>query len=321
MARIAFAAAMERVELGTSGVSVSRIGLGMWQAGGKNWGSDVNDRDCVRAIVRAQELGVDLVDTAEGYGEGHSEEVVGKAIKEVGRDNLTIATKIAGYHMRDRDVQRAVRASLKRLGVREIDLYQVHWPDPWDQVPFREGFRALERLWKRGVIRAIGVSNFAVRDLKDAQSHLARAEIASNQVRYNLLQREIEAEVLPFCRREKIPILAWSPLAQGVLAGKYTVRRKPKDSIRKQNDLFSTHNLTEAEKVLRVLRGIANARGKTVAQVALAWLAKDPLVIPIPGAKRPAQAEENAGAAEIRFTQEELRRIEAASRRVRLETF
>ena len=312
---------MDRVELGESGVSVSRIGLGMWQAGGKNWGSDVNDRDCVRAIVRAHELGVDLVDTAEGYGEGHSEEVVGKAIKEVGRDNVVIATKIAGYHMRERDVERACRRSLKRLGVRAIDLYQVHWPDPWDQVPFKEGFRALERLWKRGVIRAIGVSNFAVRDLRDAQSHLARAEIASNQVRYNLLQREIEPEVLPYCRREKIPILAWSPLAQGVLADKYSVRRKPKDSVRKQNDLFSTHNLTEAGNVLRVLRGIAKVHGKTVAQVALAWIAKDPDVIPIPGAKRPAQAEENAGAAEIQLTRDELRRIEAASRRVRLETF
>lgn len=111
------------------------------------------------------------------------------------------------------------------------------------------------------------------------------------------------------------------PLAQGVLADTYTPRRKPKDSVRKQNDLFSDHNLREAETVLRVLRGIARVRGKTVAQVALSWLAKDPLVVPIPGAKRPAQAEENAGAAEITLSREELRRIEAASRRVRLETF
>ena len=312
---------MEHVPLGKSGIEASRIGLGMWQAGGKNWGTDVNDRDCIRAIARSAELGVDLVDTAEVYGEGHSEEVVGKAIGEVGRDNLVIATKVAGYHMRERDVERACRGSLKRLGVRTIDLYQVHWPDPWDQVPLQEGFRALERLWKRGTIRAIGVSNFAVRDLKDAQSHLSRAEIASNQVRYNLLQREIEAEVLPYCRREKIAILAWSPLAQGVLADKYSPRRRPKDSIRKQNDLFSVHNLKEAEKVLRALRGIAKARGKTVAQVALAWLAKDPLVIPIPGAKRPAQAEENGAATGIRLTRDELSRIEAASRRVRLDVF
>src|SRR3989454_4981020 len=116
--------AMDRVELGESGVSVSRIGLGMWQAGGKNWGSDVNDRDCVRAIVRAHELGVDLVDTAEGDGEGHSQEVVGKAIKEVGRDNLVIATKVAGYHMRERDVERACLGSLRPAGVRTDGRYQ-----------------------------------------------------------------------------------------------------------------------------------------------------------------------------------------------------
>src|SRR3989454_6141423 len=299
--------AMDRVELGESGVSVSRIGLGMWQAGGKNWGSDVNDRDCVRAIVRAHELGVDLVDTAEGYGEGHSEEVVGKAIKEVGRDNVVIATKIAGYHMRERDVERACRRSLKRLGVRAIDLYQVHWPDPWDQVPFREGFSALEALWKRGLIRAIGVSNFAVRDLEDARARLRSADIAANQVRYNLLQREIESEVLPYCKKEHVSILAWSPLAQGVLADTYRVGKVPKDSIRKQNDLFSPKNLREAGKLLRVLRRIAAAHDRTVAQASLTALAKAPLVVPIPGAKRPSQAEENAAAATLTLTGAERR--------------
>ena len=312
---------MDRVELGRSGVEVSRVGLGMWQAGGKNWGTDVNDRDCIAAIVRGRECGVDLVDTAEVYGEGHSEEVVGKGVKRVGRDRAVIATKIAGYHMRERDVERACRGSLKRLGVREIDLYQVHWPDPWDQVPFREGFRALERLWQKGTIRAIGVSNFAVRDLENAQSHLSRAEIASNQVRYNLLQREIEAEVLPYCRKEKITILAWSPLAQGVLADTYSRWKKPKDSIRKQNDLFSDHNLKEAEKLLRVLRRVAKAHGRTVAQVAVNWLARSPIVVPIPGAKRPAQAEENAGAGEFQMSGAEAKAIDVASRLVRLDTF
>src|SRR3990170_968605 len=175
--------AMDRVELGRSGIKVSRIGLGMWQAGGKNWGKDVNDKDCIAAIIRAHECGVDLIDTAEVYGEGHSEEVVGRAVKAIGRDEVVVATKIAGYHMRERDVERACRASLKRLGIKEIDVYQVHWPDPWDQVPFKEGFRALERCWKKGLIRAIAVSNFAVRDLEDARSHLSRADIVSDQLR------------------------------------------------------------------------------------------------------------------------------------------
>ncbi len=312
---------MQRVELGRSGIKVSRIGLGMWQAGGKNWGKDVNDRDCVAAMVRAHECGVNLIDTAEVYGEGHSEQVVGKAIKAIGRDDLVIATKVAGYHMREGDVERACRASLKRLGIKEIDVYQVHWPDPWDQVPFTEGFRALERLHRKGLIRSIAVSNFAVRDLEDARSHLSRADIVSDQLRYNLLQREIEAEVLPYCRRERISVLAWSPLAQGILADTYRVGRVPKDSIRKQNDLFSPRNLREAERLLKVLRRVARAHRATVAQVSLSWLARSPLVVPIPGAKRPAQAEENAGAASLALTGAEARAIDAASRAVRLETF
>ena len=312
---------MQRVELGRSGIKVSRVGLGMWQAGGKSWGKDVNDKDCVAAMVRAHELGVNLIDTAEVYGEGHSEEVVGKAIKAIGRDDLVVATKIAGYHMRERDVERACRASLKRLGVKEIDVYQVHWPDPWDQVSFREGFKALERCWKKGLIRAIAVSNFAVRDLEDARSHLSRADIVSDQLRYNLLQREIETEVLPYCRREKISVLAWSPLAQGVLADTYSLKRKPKDAVRKQNDLFSDANLRAARPLLQALRRIARAHRGTVAQVSVAALAREPRVVPIPGAKRPAQAEENAGAAALRLTGAELRAIDAAARRVRLDTF
>jgi len=312
---------MERVELGRSGIKVSRIGLGMWQAGGKNWGKDVNDRDCIAAIRRAVEVGVNLVDTAEGYGEGHSEEVVGKAIKQVGRDNVVVATKVKGYHMRERDVERACRGSLKRLGVKDIDVYQVHWPDPFDQVPFKEGFRALERLWKKGLIRAIAVSNFAVRDLEDARSHLSRADIVSDQLRYNLLQREIEEAVLPYCRRERISVLAWSPLAQGVLADTYRVGRVPKDPVRKQNDLFSPKNMREAGKLLQVLRGVAKAHDATVAQVSLNRLARDPRVVPIPGAKRPAQAEENAGAASFTLTAAEARAIDVASKRVRLDTF
>jgi aryl-alcohol dehydrogenase-like predicted oxidoreductase len=292
---------MESVPLGRSGVEVSRIGLGMWQAGGKSWGTDVSDRDCIDAIVRSVECGVDLVDTAEVYGEGHSEEVVGKAIKEVGRDRLVVATKVAGYHMRERDVERACRGSLKRLGVRTIDLYQVHWPDPWDQVPFREGFRALERLWKRGTIRAIGVSNFAVRDLKDAQSHLSRAEIASNQVRYNLLQREIEAEVLPYCRREKITRGSFSSHARATCA---TVFLRAFAIPRSTRRTFSAFPGPYVSARTPWARGLHARIG-----------------IPIPGAKRPSQAEENAGAAGIHLTREELRRIEVASRTRRLATF
>src|SRR5438128_11587319 len=199
---------MDYVALGRGGPKVSAIGLGMWQAGGKAWGSDVRDADCRKAMERAVELGINLVDTAEAYGDGHSETVMSRAIKNVGRDNVFVATKVGGWHLRADDVEKACAASLKRLGVREIDLYQVHWPDPWSQVPLRETMKALEALHRAGRIRNIGVSNFAVRDLTEARSHLSRADIASNQVLYNMLQLDAEAEVLPYYKPDGNPILA-----------------------------------------------------------------------------------------------------------------
>ena len=216
---------MEYVALGRGGPKVSAIGLGMWQAGGKAWGSDVRDADCRKAMERAVELGINLVDTAEAYGDGHSEKVMSGAIKNVGRDNVFIATKVGGWHLRPNDVRKACAASLKRLGVREIDLYQVHWPDPWSQVPLRETMKALEALHRAGKIRHIGVSNFAVRDMREARNHLSRADLTSNQVRYNMLQREVEKEILPYCAREGIGVLAWSPSEKASSRGNIITER------------------------------------------------------------------------------------------------
>ncbi len=312
---------MRMVALGRGGPMVSEIGIGMWQAGGKSWGKDVRDRDCQAAMERAIELGINLVDTAEVYGHGHSEEVTGRAIRSAGRDNVFIATKVAGEHTRAADVERACRGSLKRLGVREIDLYQVHWPSPWDQIPMRETMRALEKLQRAGRIHHIGVSNFAVRDLEEARSALSRTDVVSDQVRYNLLQREIEDGLLPYCRKEGIAILAWSPIGKGVLAGKYHGSHRPKDPIRSEDELFRPQNLKAAAPVVRLLRGVARAHGKTPAQAALAWLRSHKGVVPIPGVKRPVQAEENAGAAGWSLTAAEFRALDRASRRVRLDTF
>ena len=312
---------MEYVSLGRGGPDVSAVGLGMWQAGGKAWGSDVRDADCRKAMERAVELGINLVDTAEAYGDGHSERVMSRAIRNVGRDHVFVATKVGGWHLRADDVRKACAASLTRLGVREIDLYQVHWPDPWSQVPLRETMKALEALHRAGRIRNIGVSNFAVRDLEEARSHLSRADIVSNQVRYNMLQREVEAEVVPYCKREGIAILAWSPIGKGVLTGKYHDGRRPKDRIRSDEDLFKPANLRAAAPLIRELRKIGRARGKTAGQVALAWLRRHGHVIPIPGAKRPAQAEENAGAAGWQLAARELRSLGGILRRTWLDTF
>lgn len=314
---------MKLVQLCKAGPKVSEIGIGMWQAGGKAWGDDVEDLDCQRAMERAVELGVNLVDTAEGYGEGHSEEVVGKAIRSVGRDAVFVATKVAGEHLRARDVERACRESLRRLRVREIDLYQVHWPNPWSLTPLPETMKALERLERRGKIRHIGVSNFAVRDLEEARASLSRTDIVSDQVQYSLLHREPEAGLVSYAKREGIALLAWSPLAKGALAGTYDEARRPADRIRSGNGLFRPQNLKAVAPLLARLRAIGNARGKTSAQVALRWLADHAGVIPIPGAKRPEQAEQNAGAAGWRLTRSERALLDRASAAAvdRLDTF
>jgi len=312
---------MDYISLGRGGPKISAIGIGMWQAGGKAWGADVRDADCRKAMERAVELGINLVDTAEAYGDGHSETVMNRAIKAVGRDNVFVATKVGGWHLRPDDVKKACEGSLRRLGVREIDLYQIHWPDPWSQVPLRQTMKALEALSRTGKIRHIGVSNFAVRDLEEAQSHLARSSIVSNQVRYNMLQRDVEAEVVPYCKRNGIAVLAWSPIGKGVLSGKYHDGKRPKDRVRSDEDLFKPANLRAVAPLVRELRRIGRARGKTAAQVALAWLRRSHHVVPIPGAKRPAQAEENAGAAGCSLTSAELGALSRILGRVRIDTF
>lgn len=314
---------MRQTKLGRSGPKVSEIGIGMWQAGGKSWGTDVEDADCQAAMERAVDLGIRLVDTAEAYGEGHSEEVVGRAIHAVGRDRVFVATKVAGEHLRARDVQRACRESLRRLRVRQIDLYQVHWPNPWSLFPLRDTMKALEKLQREGKIGHIGVSNFDVRDLEEARSHLSRTDIVSDQVQYSLLHREPEAGLAGYAKREGIALLAWSPIAKGLLAGSYDPSKRPSDPIRSGNPLFRPRNLKAAAPLVARLRKIAAARGKTPAQVALRWLADHPGVIPIPGAKRPAQAEENAGAAGWSLRRAERSLLDRTSAAVlsRLDTF
>ena len=295
---------METIRLGKSDLNVSRIGIGTWQASLHEWGSDVNDDEIVKAIRRAVELGVNFIDTAEIYGNGHSERVVGRAIKGLDRESLIIATKVHGAHLRHDELIKSAQMSMERLGVNYIDLYQIHWPDPWEQIPFKETFKAMEELYVNGKIRAIGVSNFAVRDLEEAMSHLSKATIVSNQVRYNMLQREIEEEVMPYCIKNNITIIAWSPLAQGALTGKYNENNVPKDRIRSGNEIFKKNNMRQISNLLKVLDSIAKRRGKTIAQVALNWLLMHDQVVPIPGAKNPKQVEENVGAVGWRLNPE-----------------
>lgn len=307
---------MEKTTLGNSGIKVSKVGIGLWQASG-DW--KARDNDVIEAVEQAHNLGVNFVDTAEAYGNGHSESVLGKALKQVGRDNFVVATKVNGAHLRYDELQKAAAASMSRLGVKEIDLYQVHWPDPWEQIPLKYTMKAMEKLYLEGKIRAIGVSNFAVRDLEEARSCLSRADIVSNQLRYNLIQREIDDEVTPYCKKNNITIIAYSPLAQGALTGKYTAAKPPKGDVRDLNQIFAPANLSQISRLVEVLSSVAKSHKRSISQVALNWVASLPGFIPIPGVKSAAQAAENIEALDFELTKQDIEKIERAARQVKVD--
>lgn len=302
---------MEYTALGhNEKLRVSKIGTGLWQASNA-W--NAVEEDVIEAVGTAKEKGINFLDTAEAYGKGNSERVLGKALKEYGRENFFVATKVAGAHLRYDELQRAASASIKRLGVDYIDLYQIHWPDPWEQIPMSQTFRAMKKLHEEGKIRAVGVSNFAVRDMEEARGILGDLPIVSNQVRYNLLQRNIEEEVVPFCKKNNISIIAWSPLAQGVLTGKYNPENIPNGDVREGNELFAPKNLEKAKEILSMLKSLGEKYSKTPAQIALNWLASKKDVIPIPGAKNSKQAMENADSVSFKLTGREISEMESLS--------
>jgi aryl-alcohol dehydrogenase-like predicted oxidoreductase len=286
--------------LGYSDLKVTVVGLGTWQFS-ESWG--VTDYETAKSIIsKAAEVGINLIDTAEVYGNGLSEEFVGRALKELGlRDQFVIATKIPGQFLSYGDVFKATKRSLERLGVDSIDLMQVHWPPCWHNIPTCEYMRALEKLVDMGLIKYIGVSNFAPELLESARACLAKEDIVSNQVRYNLIERDAEKEIIPYAEQEGLSIIAWSPLAQGILTGKYTLDNLPQfKDVRADNPLFHPDNFRKLyTTIVEQLINLSKAYGKTPAQIALKWLIQSSeTVIVIPGAKNPEQVEANAVAAE-----------------------
>jgi len=310
---------MEYVTLGTSDLRVSRISLGTWQFGTEGWGfgQDFTEQEALATVDKALGIGINLLDTAEVYGDGRSEEILGKAI-EGRRDEVILATKVLPRHLRKCDLIRACDESLERLGIDQIDLYQIHAAEPY--VPFKESMAALAKLIEQGKIRYVGVSNFSVPLLREA-AEVFSGIIVSNQVRYNLLQRDIEAEILPYCRDHNIAVIAYSPLAQGILTGKYDHDHLPADEIRQRNPLFREENLVQAFPLIDLLREIGKKHGVTPAQVALRWATAQEGVIAIPGAKRPGQVEENAGALGWSLSSEQMAALAAVSSRLELNYF
>ncbi len=302
---------MEYVELGRSGLRVSIIGLGAWQFGSREWGwgREFSKEQALATVSRALDLGVNFIDTAEVYGGGLSEEIVGEALRGR-RDGIVIATKVSPWNLAPWSVRKAAERSLRRLGVSEIDLYQIHWPNPF--IPLQSTMRAMERLIQEGKVRHIGVSNFNTGRLKRAQEALASHEVVSDQMKYNMLHRSIEDNLLPFAQKENISIIAYSPLAQGALTGKYEPDKPIPRGVRIFNAHFTPQNLQRLTPLIKTLRRIGEKHDKTISQVALNWLLREPLVVPIPGAKSPSQMEDNAGGAGWRLSSDELDSIEKA---------
>ena len=281
---------MELKPLGNTRVMTSEIGLGTWKYSGGD-----------APLRRGVELGAFLIDTAEMY---HTEEAVGRAVNGI-RDRVFIATKVLGRHLKYGEVLRAAEQSLHLLDIACIDLYQIHWPN--SRVPIGETMRAMEHLVD-GMVRYIGVSNFSVRQLADAQSAMSRHPIVSNQVLYNLQRRGIEQDLLPYCQANGVTIMAYTPLADGALA-------VPPDSAASGPAgglLRAAGRVMGRNRQSETLRAVADECGKTPAQVALNWCVSRPNVVAIPKSNSVARTEENCGASGWRLNPEQLERLDRA---------
>ena len=301
---------MRYVEVG--GVRLSAVGLGTWQFGSTEWGygKDFEQDVALRITERALDLGVNLIDTAEMYGFGRSERAVGKAIRGR-RDQAFLASKIAPVFPFDPVVSSRAAGSARRLGVDRIDLYQVHWPNPvFPQDPL---FRALGKLQRQGLLTHIGVSNYSLDRWKSAERALG-GTVLSNQVEFSLVQRRPERELLQWAQDNDRIIIAYSPLAQGLLSGRYTSDHRP-TGLRAMRPLFLPANLERARGLIDDLREVADKHGATPSQVALAWLIRRPNVVVIPGASSVAQLESNVAAADIELTDDDDARLSASSDR------
>jgi len=299
----------------STGKQISKIGLGTWQFGSREWGYGTRYAgEVAQAIVaRALELGITLFDTAEIYGFGRSERILGRALGEHA-ESVFLATKILPVFPVAPVVEQRAVASANRLGARRLDLYQVHQPNPvvGDRTIMR-GMRALQRV---GLVTEVGVSNYSLRRWRAAEDALG-SPVLSNQVPYSLVARSPEDDLLPYARSHGRIVLAYSPLAQGLLSGSYHPGNRPANRVRAGNPLFLPDNLRRAGELLTVLGEVAAAHSATPAQIALAWVIRHPAVAAIPGASSVEQLERNAAAAEIELTDGQYQALAAASARFR----
>ena len=307
---------MKTRKLGNTDIDITEIGLGTNYMGGHNLYENVDEAEGIRIVQKAVDLGITFIDTADIYGMGRSEVLVGKAL-EGRKDSVVIATKGAnmfdgktrtGVSNEPAYLRQALEASLKRLGRDYVDLYYIHRPD--EKTPPEEAFGTLMRFKEEGLIRAGGVSNFGLPQLKEA---IKAGPISALQSRYNILQREVEADILPFCADNHISFIPWGPLAFGLLGGKYTRDFKlPENDWRHNSGAFDSGVFERNLDIVDKLKAIAEKKGAQPAQLAVQWLLAKPAVDSvIAGAKRLDQLEQNAQADGVELTADEISQIDA----------
>ncbi len=307
-------------QLGTTGMEITRVGFGAWALGGAGydwgWGAQ-DDADSVAAIHRALELGVNWIDTAAQYGFGHSEEVVGRALAGL-RERPFVFTKcgmLEGpgrttlHNLKRASLTREVHASLSRLGVDAVDLYQIHWPIPEEDI--EEGWSALAELKEEGLVRHIGVSNFDVEQLKRIEQI---APVETLQPPYSLVDRHVDDEILPFAEREDVGVIAYSPMGSGLLTGGMTRERiagLPDDDWRKHSERFREPQLSRHLALVERLRTVADRHETTPGAVAVAWALRNPAVDgAIVGFRRPDQVDPIVVAAALELSDDDVAEIE-----------
>ena len=277
---------MEYRMLGRTGEKLAAIGLGTWKIGGGMMPDYSMDKEAVEAIRYAVELGMTHIDTAEIYGGGHAEELVGEVIKAFSREDVFVTSKVWHTNLRYYDALKACERSLKRLQTSYIDLYLIHWPS--STIPLSETMKALEKLYKDGKIRYIGVSNFSVSQVEEARSCLSQTDVVANQVEYSLYERSIEKDLIPYCLKTGITVIAYSPLGQGRLVRELSAGRS---------------------KRIRLLKEVAESYSKTPIQVALNWVIWRENVVTIPKSIRKEHLRENVGATGWRLSERDYRRL------------
>ena len=297
---------MKYVEVGSA--RVSAIGLGAWQFGSVEWGygSRYASEDAKAIVNRALDLGVNLVDTAEIYGLGRSERIVGEAIRDR-REGVFLATKIFPIGL-PIQVESRARGSARRLGVDRLDLYQQHWPSPL--FPARATMPRMQRLVTTGLVGHVGVSNHSLQQWQAAEAALGGA-VLSNQVLFNLVHRQPDRDLVPWAQKQGRIVIAYSPLAQGLLSGRY--QDSAPTNFRRFRANFSAGTRQRVAPLVAALREIGARHGATPAQVALAWLIHKPNVVAIPGASSVKQVEDNVAAAGIDLSDEEVAHLDTLS--------